>query len=116
MPTNSPCHLMAQNLLQAWQLWKDETWIELVAPSLVSEEKMTHTKKCIKIALLCVQENAVDDRPTMSDVVTMLSGKLQALPEPKQPAFFNVRATHWELSTSTCRSINDLTITIVSGR
>jgi hypothetical protein len=113
MPTNSP---LAQNLLQAWQLWQDETWIELVAPSLVTAEKMTEIKKCIKIALLCVQENAVD-RPTMSDVVTMLSGRLQALPEPKQPAFFNVRATHGELSTSsTCRSINDLTITIVSGR
>ncbi|CAN6353159.1 unnamed protein product, partial [Urochloa humidicola] len=61
------------NLLgYAWQLWKDETWLDLVAPSLVSEGSMMEIKKCIKIALLCVQENAAD-RPTMSDVVTMLS-------------------------------------------
>ncbi|OEL20014.1 Cysteine-rich receptor-like protein kinase 8 [Dichanthelium oligosanthes] len=103
------------NLLgYAWQLWKDETWLDLVAPPLVCEGKMMEIKKCIKIALLCVQENAAD-RPTMSDVVIMLSSELLALPEPKQPAFFNVRATHGELST-TRSSVNDLTITIVDGR
>ncbi|CAL5097899.1 unnamed protein product [Urochloa decumbens] len=102
------------NLLgYAWQLWKDETWLDLVAPSLVSEGSMMEIKKCIKIALLCVQENAAD-RPTMSDVVTMLSSELLPLPEPKQPAFFNVKATHGQLSTRS--SINDITMTIVTGR
>ncbi|CAN6330813.1 unnamed protein product [Urochloa humidicola] len=102
------------NLLgYAWQLWKDETWLDLVAPSLVSEGSMMEIKKCIKIALLCVQENAAD-RPTMSDVVTMLSSESLPLPEPKQPAFFNVMATHGELSTRS--SINDITVTIVTGR
>ncbi|KAL6848311.1 hypothetical protein ACP4OV_022439 [Aristida adscensionis] len=104
------------NLLgYAWQLWKDETWVELVAPPLVLEGKTMEIKKCIKIALLCVQENAVD-RPTMSDVVTMLSGESMALPEPKQPAFFNVRATHGEMSTTTRSSVNDVTITTFNGR
>ncbi|TVU51231.1 hypothetical protein EJB05_02641, partial [Eragrostis curvula] len=104
------------NLLgYAWQLWKDENWLELVAPSIASEGKMIEIKKCIKIALLCVQENAAD-RPTMSDVVTMLSSELQALPEPKQPAFFNVSTTCGELSTTTRSSVNDLTITLVNGR
>jgi len=105
------------NLLgYAWQLWKDETWLELVAPSLLLREgKVKEIKRCIKIALLCVQENAAD-RPTMSDIVTMLSSELVALPEPKQPAFFNVRAKHGELSTTIHSSVNDLTITAVNGR
>ncbi|CAN6335785.1 unnamed protein product [Urochloa humidicola] len=102
------------NLLgYTWQLWKDETWLDLVSPLLVSEGSMMEIKKCIKIALLCVQENAAD-RPTMSDVVTMLSSELLPLPEPKQSAFFNVKATHGELSTRS--SINDITMTIVTGR
>jgi hypothetical protein len=98
---------MIRNLLQAWQLWKDGSWLDLVAPSLVSEGKMEEIKKCIKIALLCVQENAVD-RPTMQLV----------LPEPKQPGFFNVaRATNGELSSTTVRSsVNDLTVTVINGR
>jgi hypothetical protein len=108
---------MIRNLLQAWQLWKDGSWLDLVAPSLVSEGKMEEIKKCIKIALLCVQENAVD-RPTMSDVITMLSSELLVLPEPKQPGFFNVaRATNGELSSTTARSsVNDLTVTVINGR
>lgn len=107
---------MHRNLLQAWKLWTDKTWLDLVAPSLVSEGALTGIQKCIKIALLCVQENAAD-RPTMSDVIAMLSSELlMDLPEPKQPAFFNVRAAHGELSATTRRSINDLTITTVNGR
>uniref|UniRef100_A0A0A9TL30 Uncharacterized protein n=1 Tax=Arundo donax TaxID=35708 RepID=A0A0A9TL30_ARUDO len=53
--------------------------------------------RCINIALLCVQENAAD-RPTMSDVVAMLSSTSMALPEPKHPAYFYVRVTNEEVS------------------
>lgn len=36
--------------------------------------------------MMCVQEKAVD-RPTMSDVVAMLSSDDITLPEPRQPAY-----------------------------
>ncbi|WVZ50651.1 hypothetical protein U9M48_001884 [Paspalum notatum var. saurae] len=50
----------------AWQMWKDETWLQLVDPSLLGNESHTpEMMRCINIALLCVQENATD-RPTMS--------------------------------------------------
>jgi len=42
--------------------------------------------RCIQIALLCVEENR-EDRPTMWDVVLMLSCEDAALPLPKQPAY-----------------------------
>lgn len=40
-------------------------------------------ERCIQVALLCVQENA-GDRPTMSDVVSMLGSDAGILPKPKQ--------------------------------
>ena len=41
----------------------------------------------IHVGLLCVQDQAAD-RPTMSDVVSMLNNDTILLPAPKQPTFF----------------------------
>lgn len=46
----------------------------------------------VNIALLCVQERA-DERPTMSDVDSMLKNEAATLPPPKQPAYSHVRNT-----------------------
>uniref|UniRef100_A0ACD5TQX5 Uncharacterized protein n=1 Tax=Avena sativa TaxID=4498 RepID=A0ACD5TQX5_AVESA len=84
------------NLLgHAWQLWEDGKWIDLVDASLVPYSHSAKMMRCINIALLCVQENAVD-RPAMEDVVSMLSSETMILDEPKQPAYINVlyRCTH----------------------
>lgn len=85
--------------------------------SLVSECHHTlEIMRCINIALLCVQENAVD-RPTMSDVLAMLSSTSMVLPEPKHPAYFHVRVAKEEASTSAePRSANDVTISSPRGR
>lgn len=40
----------------------------------------------IQVGLLCVQETA-EDRPSMSDVISMLSNEGGSLLMPKQPAF-----------------------------
>lgn len=43
--------------------------------------------RCIHVALLCIQENAMD-RPTMLNVVFMLRNEMTVpLPTPKRPAF-----------------------------
>uniref|UniRef100_A0A0E0MGZ2 Uncharacterized protein n=1 Tax=Oryza punctata TaxID=4537 RepID=A0A0E0MGZ2_ORYPU len=73
--------------------------------------------RCINIALLCVQENAAD-RPTMSDVVVMLSSENMTLPKPNHPAYFHIRVTK-ELEASTALqspSLNDVTMSILCGR
>lgn len=41
----------------------------------------------MQVGLLCVQR-APEDRPTMSNVVFMLSNEGLTLPEPKHPGFF----------------------------
>uniref|UniRef100_A0A0D9XVB8 Uncharacterized protein n=1 Tax=Leersia perrieri TaxID=77586 RepID=A0A0D9XVB8_9ORYZ len=105
------------NLLgHAWQMWKDETWFRLVDPSLATESHKLEIMRCINIALLCVQENAAD-RPTTSEVVAMLSNKTMNLPEPKHPAFFNMRLTNEEASTVVvASSVNGITLSAVDGR
>ena len=64
------------------------------------------------MALLCVQDSAAD-RPTMSDIVSMLGSEAAALPTPKQPAF--------SLASSTVErdlhSVNYVTLTSsIEGR
>ena len=72
--------------------------------------------RCINIALLCVQENAID-RPTTSDVVAMLGSEDMALPEPKHLGYFHARVAKEEASTiAETYSINDATMSSTHGR
>jgi hypothetical protein len=101
---------------QAWQLYEEERWSELVDASLVTMSHSAEMRRCMNIGLLCVQENAAD-RPTMLDVVAMLSSKTKILAEPKQPAYFNVRVGNEETSTTTkSYSINDMTLSVTTPR
>lgn len=97
-------------------MWKDETWLQLVDTSLVIESHTPEMARCINIALLCVQENAAD-RPTMSEVVAMLTSESMTLPEPKYPAFYHMRVTKEEPSTVIMvSSANGITLSVVDGR
>ena len=72
----------------------------------------------VNIALLCVQER-VTNRPSMSDVVTMLSNEAAVLPYPQQPAFLNVSGTakaNLVNSRPHICSLNDVTISVINGR
>ncbi|TVU00581.1 hypothetical protein EJB05_53992, partial [Eragrostis curvula] len=101
----------------AWQLWEEERWMELVDSSLLPKQHSDEMMRCINIALLCVQENAAD-RPSMSDVIAMLSSEPMILDQPKQPAYFNVRVGNEEVPTvvTDSRSVNDMTISVTIGR
>ncbi|CAO2147667.1 unnamed protein product [Urochloa humidicola] len=101
----------------AWQLWKDGSWLQLVDTAiLVADNTTLEVMRCIHIALLCVQEK-VANRPTMSDVITMLSSKNSALPEPTHPAYFHVRVTtERAFATDEPSSLNDVTASTVDGR
>ena len=97
-------------------MWKDERWIELLDTTLDTESHKLQMMRCVNIALLCVQENAAD-RPTMSEVVAMLSIESMTLPEPKHPAFFNMTVTNEEAPNVVVAStVNDITLSSVDGR
>ncbi|XP_058073054.1 receptor-like serine/threonine-protein kinase SD1-8 isoform X2 [Magnolia sinica] len=109
------------NLLgYAWELWKDGRVSELMDPMLGDPtSSCCDILRFIQMGLLCVQESA-KDRPTMSDVVSMLSNEMATLAaNPKQPAFFLGRRGLEENSsknrTENC-SNNDLTISEIEAR
>ncbi|XP_078172965.1 cysteine-rich receptor-like protein kinase 10 [Carex rostrata] len=70
-----------------WENWTNGTITEVADPSLGQQYPMSELLRCIHIALLCVQENPAD-RPTMSNVVVMLSSEtVSTLEIPSRPAF-----------------------------
>uniref|UniRef100_A0A2N9H5Z0 non-specific serine/threonine protein kinase n=1 Tax=Fagus sylvatica TaxID=28930 RepID=A0A2N9H5Z0_FAGSY len=97
----------------AWDLWISDRGSDLVDPLLDDVSSMHVALRYVNIALLCVQEGAAD-RPTMSDVVAMLSNESAALPYPKQPGFLNLRSVGKPNPTSSgpeiC-SVNNATLT-----
>ncbi|XP_021829132.1 G-type lectin S-receptor-like serine/threonine-protein kinase CES101 [Prunus avium] len=117
---NSNYHFKDQlNLIgYAWQLWNEDRGFELVDPGLGESCPITEVLRCIHVGLLCVQDHAAD-RPTMPDVVSMLSNESIPLPPPKQPAYFlnTVRAEREmaENKSEIC-STNDVTISVIEAR
>lgn len=72
--------------LQAWKLWSDGQELELMDPLLSEACVEMEILNCIKIGLLCVQEDPAD-RPTMSSVIHMLGSHMAPHPQPNEPAF-----------------------------
>jgi hypothetical protein len=72
----------------------------------------------INIGLLCVQERPTD-RPTMPDVVSMISNEHAPLPTPKQPTFTigrNVIDTNSTNDSVEKGSKNSVTISTMEAR
>ncbi|KAF7082562.1 hypothetical protein CFC21_086429 [Triticum aestivum] len=73
---------------RAWVLWGRGRLMKIVDPHLRGESHAAEIVRCIQIALLCVEEDAAN-RPTMQEVVLMLSCQSVALPTPQRPAYLN---------------------------
>ncbi|KAL2472428.1 Receptor-like serine/threonine-protein kinase SD1-8 [Abeliophyllum distichum] len=77
------------NLLgYAWKLWKEGRSMEFMDSTMADSCTVKEAEKYVQLGLLFVQDRAAD-RPTMSDVVTMLRNDVSSLPHPKEPAFFS---------------------------
>ncbi|CAI9267020.1 unnamed protein product [Lactuca saligna] len=71
----------------AWEQWNEGRSLELMDPILEESCNPKEVMTCIHVGLLCVQEHAMD-RPTMLEVISMLTNEKMHLPEPKRPAFY----------------------------
>ncbi|KAM5588497.1 hypothetical protein ABKV19_006776 [Rosa sericea] len=103
-------------LAYVWHLWSEGGGLKLVDEVLADLYSSTEVMRCLQIGLLCVQDNAVD-RPSMSEVVLMLSSNTDS-PQPMKPIFtFHnaVSPSQPPYVKSTC-SGNEATITIIEGR
>jgi hypothetical protein len=83
--------------------------LDLMDPTLHEVCNADQFVKCVHIGLLCVQDDP-NDRPTISNVVTMLDGETGTLPTPKKSAYvsgfsstvssFRIMYTYTELTNS----------------
>ncbi|XP_059450314.1 G-type lectin S-receptor-like serine/threonine-protein kinase At4g03230 [Corylus avellana] len=83
----------------AWRLWVENKVLDLMDPTLHEICNVDQFVKCVNIGLLCIEED-LNDRPTMSNVVTMLDGEGATFPTPKQPAFVQWRGLSSKPSSS----------------
>jgi hypothetical protein len=104
--------------LKAWELWTNDGGSDLVDPLLNDISSMQIVLRYVNIALLCLQASAAD-RPTMSDVIAMLSNETAVLPYPKEPAFLNVSGMAMGNPVNNMPqicSLNGASISIMEGR
>jgi len=113
---------------QPWQLWREGRSFELIDPTLGECSDVAAIMRCVKVALLCVQDSATD-RPTIADVTAMLASRdggavAASLPDPRRPPHFSLRVSSSDDGSSEVRtrshgtasascSANDLTITTI---
>ncbi|KAK2644308.1 hypothetical protein Ddye_019503 [Dipteronia dyeriana] len=105
------------NLIQyMWELWRDGKAMEIVDSCINDSCPANEVMRCIQVGLLCVQDNA-KDRPSMSNVVFMLSNETVLLPSPKKSSF-PVKNSEPDSSTTTATkcSNNVVTNTTFDGR
>ncbi|KAL2324337.1 hypothetical protein Fmac_023395 [Flemingia macrophylla] len=111
----------ADDLLSfAWMNWTNQTPFLILDPKLRGSYSRIEVRRCVHIALLCVQENPAD-RPSMANIMLALNSYSVTLALPRQPASLpRGRATpdrlKHQLDTSIPFSSTDSLITEVYPR
>ncbi|XP_058779676.1 G-type lectin S-receptor-like serine/threonine-protein kinase CES101 isoform X2 [Vicia villosa] len=98
----------------AWELWNDGEYMQLMDPSLNDSFVPDEVKRCIHVGLLCVEQYA-NDRPTMSDVISMLTNKYEHVTLPTRPAFYVRRDISPEKTTSKVLDTETYSTSIISS-
>ncbi|KAK9107001.1 hypothetical protein Syun_023012 [Stephania yunnanensis] len=96
----------------AWILWTSERGLDFFDTSLGDLSCLWMPLRYIHVALLCLQEKP-NDRPTMSEVIAMLSNEVIYLSSPKQPAFSTLSSVDTSsIISKNASSTNEVTITL----
>ncbi|KAI4314544.1 hypothetical protein L6164_027441 [Bauhinia variegata] len=82
---NGPLNLVGY----AWDLWQSGDEAELMDPTLRDSCNTKQLVRYIHVGLLCVEDSPAD-RPTISEVITMITNERTLLPMLKKPAFLNL--------------------------
>ncbi|XP_020589877.1 cysteine-rich receptor-like protein kinase 6 [Phalaenopsis equestris] len=78
-------------LSYVWENWKNGTILKILDQALCKPFQNSEVIKCIQIGLLCVQKDPAQ-RPTMTQVIVMLTSHSVSLKTPSSPAFFVERS------------------------
>ncbi|XP_031130611.1 cysteine-rich receptor-like protein kinase 10 [Ipomoea triloba] len=104
----------------AWLNWKKRQLLEFVDPAIRESCDFPKIIRCIEVGLLCVQAIPTD-RPTMFDVVCMMSnGPETPIPAIKEPAYvfsnsIGIDSTSLPKSSGS-NSKNEVTVSILERR
>ncbi|MBA0602310.1 hypothetical protein Gorai_002495 [Gossypium raimondii] len=103
--------------LQGWRLWQEGKALDLMDERAGSNCNESEFIRCVHVGLLCIQEDP-SERPTMGDIVLMLSGTQSSkLPIPKQPAYVIRRPLSATASLySNAETNTEITSSIEEGR
>lgn len=96
----------------AWMLWKEGRCMELLDEAMGSSCDHDQVRRCIQVALMCVDVQP-RNRPLMSSVVMMLASESAALPEPNEPGVNVGRNTS---DTGSSRTQSEFTVTATDTR
>ncbi|KAE8725703.1 G-type lectin S-receptor-like serine/threonine-protein kinase [Hibiscus syriacus] len=100
-----------------WRLWEEDKALDLMDERVRSSCNASEFMRCVHVGMLCVQEDP-SERPTMGDVMLMLSTQNLSLPVPKHPAYLTRKPFSATDSTSFSNAeINaEITSSIEEGR
>ncbi|AET02783.1 cysteine-rich RLK (receptor-like kinase) protein [Medicago truncatula] len=97
----------------AWELWNDGEYLKLMDPTLNDTFVPDEVKRCIHVGLLCVEQYA-NDRPTMSEVISVLTNKYVLTNLPRKPAFYVRREIFEGETTSKGQDTDTYSTTTIS--
>ncbi|KAL9239262.1 hypothetical protein vseg_013602 [Gypsophila vaccaria] len=99
-----------------WKLWAEGDAGSIIDPIISDPLYKQEVDRSIQVGLLCVQEN-VNDRPSMSTVISMFSSDIADLPLPKEPGF-NKKHMFMDSTSSPLHQISgsNISFTTISGR
>ncbi|KAI4296570.1 hypothetical protein L6164_036519 [Bauhinia variegata] len=102
----------------AWKLWNEGNVKPFIDPKISYTGFENQILRCIHIGLLCVQELAAE-RPSMTNVLSLLNSEIVNLPSPMQVAFVQ-RRTLLNLKSSLevqgQNTNNNVSLTDIQGR
>eukprot|EP00253_Pinus_taeda_P015242 PITA_15242 len=88
-----------QTLLEwAWRLYKRGCLPDMIDSTLAETMRQEQALRCIQVALLCTQADA-GLRPSMCNVILMISSATATLANPTKPAFVKTSDSTYERST-----------------
>ncbi|KAM7279696.1 hypothetical protein ACFE04_006830 [Oxalis oulophora] len=96
------CSIEGPESLLVWKLYTSNRLSEAVDPRLNHNFPTNDASNVLQIGLLCTQAS-VNLRPSMDEVVEMLSGEHYQIPTPSQPPFLNPRVVD---NTANCSTIS----------
>ncbi|KAI4342937.1 hypothetical protein MLD38_027499 [Melastoma candidum] len=104
----------------AWKLWNEGQPLNLLDEAIEESVPPQDVIRCIQVGLLCVQQR-VQERPTMSSVVHMLTGESTDTPLPKEPGssgegFYKSTDSSSSVSVKNPWTSNEITMTTLSSR